>query len=182
MDATIERSLIHKGAKFDFEHVRCTLNDGTRYEREVVRHPGAVCILGVLDDGRVVLIRNYRLAVEGWEWELPAGTLEAGEAPDVCAARELEEETGYRAAEIVSLGTFLTTPGMTNEVMHVFCARGLVLEEQRLEVGEHIEVFPMSVNEVFGLIDTGEMRDAKSMLTLMLAVRRGLLPPTGSDA
>ena len=175
----IEREPIHRGAKFDFERVTVTRSDGRVFAREVVRHPGAVCVLGVLDDGRVVAIRNFRIAVEGWEWELPAGTLEKGEDPAACALRELTEETGYRASEVISLGTFLTTPGMTDEVMHAFLATGLTRGEQDLEIDERIEVREMTVGDAMAMVDSGEMRDAKSMLTLALALRRGLISEGG---
>jgi len=180
MADTIERTLIHAGAKFDFEQVRITLENGRTLSREVVRHAGAVCVIGILDDGKVVLIRNFRVALEAWEWELPAGTLEAGESPEVCAGRELEEETGYRAREILPLGTFHTSPGMTDELMHAFAATGLTKLEQRLEDDERIEVFEKPVCEAFEMMDRGELADGKSMLTLLLAQRRGLLK-TGAD-
>ena len=173
MGRTVEQSLIHEGAKFDFVRVDVTTETGEAYTREIVRHPGAVCVLGALDDGRVVLIRNDRVAVGSWEWELPAGTLEPGEAPEACARRELEEETGFRAATVESLGTFLTTPGMTDELMHAFVARGLTQREQALEADERIEVHVKTVGEALAMIDDGTLRDAKSMLTLLLALRRG---------
>ncbi|MEQ9616476.1 MAG: NUDIX hydrolase [Phycisphaerales bacterium] len=181
MSGTIERTLIHKGAKFDFERVTVTRGDGRVLQREVVRHPGAVCVLGVLGDGRIVMIRNFRIALEAWSWELPAGTLEAGEDPAHCAGRELEEETGYRAESIVPLGTFHTTPGMTDEVMHAFAATGLVKTAQDLEEDERIEVREMTVGEAYALMDAGDLRDGKSMLTLALAARRGIIAEGGRE-
>lgn len=181
MGETIETTVIHEGPKFDFVRLDVTEGDGTTYSRDVVRHPGAVCVLGLLDGGRAVMIRNYRVAVESWEWELPAGTLEMGEDPSLCALRELEEETGYRAERVESLGTFLTTPGMTDEVMHAYLATGLSEKETALEAGERIETHVKTVDEALAMVDSGEMRDGKSMLTLLIAERRGLLRRDGTE-
>ncbi len=118
------RRLIHKGRKFDFEMVNVRLPSGRSVEREVVRHPGAVVIIPVLDDHRVALIRNYRIALGMTVFECPAGTLEPPEPPETCASRELIEETGFRAATLIPLGWFYTTPGLTDEKMYAFVARG----------------------------------------------------------
>lgn len=174
-----ERQLIHKGAKFDFERLLFSTPDGRTISREVVRHPGAVVVLPILhqDDGpRIVMIRNERLAVGKELWELPAGTLEPPEPPDRCAGRELEEETGFHAASISPLATFYTTPGMTNELMHAFLATDLSPVAQRLEEDERIRVVRVSPSEALDLLDRNELVDAKSMLTLLIAQRRHLLP------
>lgn len=175
-----ERRLIHHGKKFDFEMVRYQTASGRTMEREMVRHPGAVCILPILaaeagHGARVVMIRNRRFALGVELLELPAGTLEAGEDPAHCAARELIEETGYRAESIIPLGSFYTTPGMTDEVMHAFAATGLRHVGQRLEEDEQIRVEVFDVSAALALVDHGELKDAKSMVTLMLGERRGLL-------
>ncbi|MEO1130191.1 MAG: NUDIX hydrolase [Planctomycetota bacterium] len=176
MTRVCERRLIHKGAKFDFETVSFEGADGRIVRREVVRHPGAVTVLPVLDDGAgVVLIRNERFTLGTELWELPAGTLEAGEDPAACALRELEEEAGYQANAAEALGRFYTTPGMTDELMHAFVATGLTKTEQRLEQDERIRVETMPVQEALRMVDRGDMMDAKSMLTLLMASRRGLL-------
>lgn len=191
MNRTCERRVIHRGAKFDFEQLTWTTSDGRRLSREVVRHPGAVCILPVLAPGEllatgepartacVVLIRNDRIAIGESIWELPAGTLEPGESIEVCAARELEEETGYRAAQIRPIASFLTTPGMTDERMHAFSAQGLAYRGQNLEDDESIRVVVTPMDDVFRMIDAGEIVDAKSVLAILLAMRRGLIRPLG---
>jgi len=181
MDHATTRETILKGRKFDFERVTFTNRVGERTTREVVRHPGAVCILPILDDGRageearVVMIRVYRFALDRDTWELPAGTLEAGEAPEACAPRELIEETGFEASSLTKLGSFHTTPGMTDELMHAFVATGLREVGQRLEEDELIKPVVVTVGEALAMIDDGRLADAKSMLTLLLAVRRGLV-------
>lgn len=179
MDEPIERTTLCKGARFDFERLAWRAPDGSRVEREMVRHPGAVVVVPVLDDGRIVLIRNRRIIVGATLWELPAGTLEPGEDPARCAARELEEETGYRARTIEPLASFYTTPGMTDERMRAFCARGLRHIGQSLDPGEEIEARPVTREHAMQMLDTGQLVDAKSMLALLLAERNGLVGPGG---
>jgi ADP-ribose pyrophosphatase len=176
------RRLLHRGKKFDFEIL--TLRDarGNVIEREVVRHPGAVVIVPVLDRGpdgqagpHIVLIRNRRIAVGQTLLECPAGTLEPPEPPERCAARELIEETGYRPATVTALGWFYTTPGLTDEKMHAFAATGLEQVGQDLEEDENITFEIVPAGRALGMIGTGELADAKSMLALILADRRGML-------
>lgn len=176
-----EREVIWKGAKFSFERLTVRCNDGSLMRREVVRHPGAVCIAPILEESerraavRLVMIRQFRPVLGREVWEFPAGTIEPGEPPAACAPRELEEEAGYRAAHIDPLGAFYTTPGMTDEVMHAFAARGLTLIGQRLERYEQIRVEVLSALEVFAMFERGEFVDGKSIVTLHLAAARGLL-------
>ena len=116
------REEIFQGVKFGVERRRVPTRDGGSAIREVVVHPGAVVVLPFLDDGRVVMIRNRRFAVDETLWELCAGTLEPGEDPAVTAARELVEETGYEASSIEALTTFYTSPGICDERMYAFVA------------------------------------------------------------
>jgi ADP-ribose pyrophosphatase len=174
----VSRHLVRRGAKFDFEIATYPGPDGTTLEREVVRHPGAVVVLPVLAGAagdRVVLIRNWRVSVERRLLELPAGTLERGEEPASAAARELTEETGFSAATMTPLGWFYTSPGLSDERMWAFVAGGLAAGPQRLEADERIEVCVMTASECLNLISTGELCDAKSVLTLLRAVREGLV-------
>jgi ADP-ribose pyrophosphatase len=175
------RSTIFKGSKFSFEAVTLTGPGGRTLERQVVRHPGAVVILPILEEPgrqtRIVLIRNVRVALERELLELPAGTLEAGESPAHCAMRELSEETGYEAATLDPIGRFHTTPGLTDELMYAYAARGLSHVGQHLEADESITVCPLGVQEVLTLIDRGDLVDGKSVLSIFWAIRRGLLRP-----
>ncbi|MGE3106952.1 MAG: NUDIX domain-containing protein [Phycisphaerales bacterium] len=177
----ISRRTIHKGRKFDFEMVNVRRRDGKTIEREVVRHPGAVLIVPILADGRVVVIRNYRVAVGVRLVEFPAGTLEHGEDPASCAARELIEETGYKAATLAPLGWFHTTPGLTDEKMYAFAALGLEHVGQHLEEDEDIQVEQISGAEALAMLGTGSAsrlgtwRDGKSMVAVILAQRAGYL-------
>jgi ADP-ribose pyrophosphatase len=149
---------------------RVTYRDaaGHAHEREVVRHPGAVTVVPVLDDGRLVMIRNWRVAVGQWLDEFCAGKLEPGEDPAAAAARELEEETGHAAGEIRPLGTFFTSPGFADERMHVFEARALRQVPPRLEHGEQIEVVVRSPEELEAMIARGEVLDGKSLGAFLL--------------
>lgn len=175
----VERVVLHHGAKFDYEEARWTTPDGRQLARQFVRHGGSVVILPILDSPgqppRVVLIRNRRMSVPADLWELPAGTLEKDEQPLLCAARELEEETGYAAGNIELLGRFHTSPGMTNELMHAFAARNLSVVGQRLEIDEGITVHPVPVAEFWAMVDRGEIIDAKTLAVAAMAARRSLL-------
>lgn len=176
----VARRTLHRGRKFDFESLTVRRPSGEELEREIVRHPGAVVVVPVLGDGRIVLIRNYRISVEQRLWECCAGTLEPPEDPAVCAGRELIEETGYRAGRVEPLGWFYTTPRLTDERMHAFIAQDLVEVGQSLEDDESIEVASVPAAEALAMIDRGDLRDGKSIVAILLAERRGLLRVTTS--
>ena len=142
--------------------------DGKLVQRDFIRYAGAAVILPVLADGSIVLIENYRFAVEEHLLELPAGMLEPDEPPELCAARELTEETGYTAGRIEKLGWFYTGPGTCNETMHVFLATDLTEGEQALEVYERIEVRVTPVPDVRAMIADGRIHDAKTIAALSL--------------
>jgi ADP-ribose pyrophosphatase len=142
--------------------------------RDVVRHPGAVTVVAVKDDGTMVLVRKRRVAVERWLVEFCAGKLERGEDPQVAAARELEEETGYAARSLVKLGAFYTSPGFADEIMHVFVATGLSPVPQRLEPGEELEVVEMRPEALAAQISTGRVTDGKTLGAFLLwSLREG---------
>ena len=136
--------------------------------RDVVRHPGAVAVVAVKDDGRLVLVRNRRVAVARWLVEFCAGKLERGEDPARAAVRELEEETGYRAGKIEKLGAFFTSPGFADEVMHVFLATCLTPVPQRLEPGEELEVVEMDAPTLAAQIACGAVTDGKTLGAYLL--------------
>ena len=140
--------------------------DGQTHVRDIVEHPGSVVILPLLDDGRVCLIRNYRIAVDATLIELPAGTLE-GEDPLTTARRELIEETGYRARSLEPLLDFFVSPGILNERMHLFVARGLTPGEPELEPGEEIERLEVPWAEALEMIRAGTIQDAKTLVGLL---------------
>ena len=141
---------------------------GQTVTRDVVVHPGAVTILPVTDDGRVVLIRNYRYPTGGELLELPAGTLEPDEPPERCALRELEEETGYRAGRLEPLCEFYTTPGICTERMWVYVATGLTKTRQNLQGHEEISVDVIDGDEVRRMLRDGQIEDGKTVAALGL--------------
>lgn len=155
------------GRRFDVRRYEIIEEDGRLIQREVVIHPGAVVILPLLDADSVVMIRNERFATGEVLWELPAGTIEPHEAPELTAARELIEETGYRAAEILPLTNFYTSPGFCNEAMYAFIARNLDFVGQQLDESEKIssEIVPWS--RLLEMIKAGAIRDGKTLASLL---------------
>jgi ADP-ribose pyrophosphatase len=172
--------LIYSARVFRVVRRRYALADGRPAERECVLHPGAVAIVPVTTDGRVCLIRNHRIAVERTLIEIPAGTLESGEEPAVCAARELEEETGYTAGRLEKLTSFFMSPGILNERMHVFLATDLQPGPTRLQAGEEIENYLVPWREALAMVERGEIEDGKTVAALLFvdAFRRDIATTT----
>ncbi|NGX62039.1 MAG: ADP-ribose pyrophosphatase [Chlamydiae bacterium] len=164
--------MLYQGNRVDLLSIETTHPDGGSVRREVVSHPGAVVILPMLDEDTVLLIRNERPCVLETLWELPAGTLEAGEEPIACAARELEEETGYRAASLEPLLEFYTSPGFCNELLYIFLAKDLSFVGQNLDETEKIEVVPTSLPSALEMITDGTIRDGKTIASLLFFIHR----------
>jgi ADP-ribose diphosphatase len=148
--------------------------DGSTGQLEMVRHPGAAAVLPLLDppgtpDPRVLLIRQFRHAAEGFIWEIPAGRLDPGETPEACARRELEEETGMRAARLETLTAMYTTPGFTDERIHLFLASGLDEGSHRREPDEFLELHPIRWSEALRLVRRGDVTDGKTLVALLYA-------------
>lgn len=146
--------------------------NGSTGKLEMVRHPGASAVVPLLDearsaDPRVILIRQFRHAADGFIWEIPAGRLDPGETASTCAQRELEEEIGMTADVLSRLTTIFTTPGFTDERIHIFLATGLKPGKQRREADEFMEVQTKKWSEVMSLIRSGEIKDAKTLAGLM---------------
>lgn len=150
-----------------------TISEGElTYQREVVHHFGSAVIVPVFDDGTVALVRQYRHPAVRYLLEVPAGTLEDREPPEVGAARELEEEIGFAAERLEKLSEFFVSPGFLEEKMHVYLATGLMKREQRLEADEILEVVRLPIAEALEMITSGEIQDAKTIIGLMLAAPR----------
>lgn len=146
--------------------------DGSQGELEMIRHPGAAAIVPFLDDPgspdpRILLIHQFRHAAEDWLWEVPAGTLTKGEHPDDCARRELTEEAGVEAKKLTRLTTIFTTPGFTDERIHLYVATGLTPMALSHDQDEFMTVHEKRWSAVGKMIRTGKIRDAKSMCALM---------------
>ena len=168
----IEKQIVFKGKKVQVEVDRVEDEEtGREYQREMVIHPGAVVILPVMEDGRILLIRNHRYSVHQVLIELPAGTLEKGEDPMNCAGRELLEETGYLAGRLKRIGAFYSSPGVLTEKLYAFAAFGLEKKETALEDGEEIEIMPTLFDDALKLIDSAEIMDAKTIATLLMYER-----------
>ena len=150
---------------------RVTLPSGQRLDLDIVKHPGAAAVVPFTSQDEVLLLRQYRHAVGGTIWEVPAGKLDPGESPEVCAVRELEEEAGQHADRIDKLGWIWTTPGFCDEVIHLFAAFDLHPVPSRAEDDEIIEVVPTRLEDALDLVWRGEMGDAKSALALLHAAR-----------
>jgi ADP-ribose pyrophosphatase len=174
------RAYSGKVINVDVDRVR--FPNGNEGELEMVRHPGASAVLPFLsdpggDDPQVLLIRQYRYAADGFIYEVPAGKLDEGEDPEVCARRELLEETGCQAERVERLTTIYTTPGFTDEQIHLFMATGVTRgEAQGREADEILEVETLPLSRALELVERGEIQDSKTIVSLLFAAgfRAGL--------
>ena len=162
----------YSGRVIDLDVDTVRFPDGSVGELEMVRHPGASAVVPFADDPRstdptVLLIRQFRHAAERYVWEIPAGRLEPGEAPEACARRELEEEAGVTAGDLRRLTTIYTTPGFTDERIHLFLATGLAVGTARRESDEFVEVHRRRWSEVLALMERGEVEDGKTLVALL---------------
>jgi ADP-ribose pyrophosphatase len=161
-----EESILLKGERFNVHQMQLVGSDGKMYQREVIRHPGAVVLLPLIDRDTVVLIENQRPTVGQALLELPAGTRESEEAPEATAARELVEETGYRAGSLTKIHEFFSAPGICDELMHLYLARNLTKGEHHREATEEIENRIAKRDEIIQWISEGRIRDAKTLVGL----------------
>jgi ADP-ribose pyrophosphatase len=166
------REIVYRGRKIQVAVDVTQAADGTTIRRDVILHPGAVVVLPLVDADHVCLLRNHRFVVGETLWELPAGTLEPGEALEHAARRELIEETGYRAERWTSLGYLYASPGVLDEKLHLFVAEELTAGEARPEADEELEPRVLPWSEAMRLALGGEIRDAKTITALLLWDRR----------
>lgn len=157
---------LYKGRILDLRLEDVELPNGRSVTLEVVHHPGAAAIVALDARGDVALIHQFRFAAGGFIWEVPAGTLAPGEAPEACARRELREETGLDATQWTGLGSILTTPGFCDERIHLFLARDLSDAAQALDHDEVLTVSRVPFRRALDMIRTGEIEDAKSIAAL----------------
>lgn len=182
-DDRVSGERVYAGRVLDVDLDRVRFPDGSIGELEMIRHPGAAAVValnppGVAEDtGQpiVALLRQYRYAAGGYVWEVPAGKLDAGEPPERCALRELEEETGLKAGRLERLTTIYTTPGFTDEVIHLFLARDLEPGNAGHEACEFIERHDVALRRAVEMVVDGEITDAKTICALLLA-QRALTP------
>jgi ADP-ribose pyrophosphatase len=165
---------VYEGKILDLEIDRVRLPNGVETTREVVRHRGAAVVLPLLEDGLVVFVNQYRYPTGEALLELPAGKLDPDESPRACAARELEEETGWQAGAIHALGVFYTTPGFSDELLHAFVATHLTnSDEVTPDPDEAIELVNLTVEETLAAARDGTIRDGKTLAALLLAQLHG---------
>lgn len=165
----IKSEVVFEGNLLTVRRDTVELPNGKHATRELIQHPGAVAVVPIRNDGKILLVRQFRYPVDQLTLEIPAGKLDPGEEPEACAKRELEEETGYKAKKLQLLSSILTTPGFTNEVIHLYLAEDLVLAEQCPDEDEFIDVEVFTKEEIRKMIENGTICDAKSLLGLLLA-------------
>jgi 8-oxo-dGTP pyrophosphatase MutT (NUDIX family) len=164
-----KRRVIYSGNVIRLTLDTVTLPNGSTAELEIMHHPGGAAVVALDAEGRVCLLRQYRHAVAGWLWELPAGKLDNAEEPLLCAQRELEEEAGMRARDWQSLGKIVSSPGVFTEVIHLYLARALTAVPMQLEEHEVIEVHWLPWAEALRMAEVGEIEDAKTLAGLLRA-------------
>jgi ADP-ribose pyrophosphatase len=169
MTNPIKKRCHWKGKSFDFDVEESILPNGKRSTTGMVRHPGCSAIVPVQKDHSVILLRQYRPAVRGFIWEIPAGTMHQGEDSLACARRELQEETGYRGNRFEKIGEILPAPGYSNERIHLYLATELVPCKQSLDEDECLEIHSFRFEEVMEMITKGEIQDAMSIAGLHMA-------------
>jgi ADP-ribose pyrophosphatase len=171
-EAQLGSQVLYTGRIFRLDRDAVRFPDGSNAEMDIIRHPGASAIVPFMNDPQgenpqLLLLRQYRYAAGGYIYEVPAGRLDAGESPASCAVRELKEETGCTAERIEPLFTMFTTPGFTDEKIHVFMATGLTHGESAREADEFADVVIMTLAEALELIRVGEIMDAKTALSIL---------------
>jgi len=172
-EEAIQVHRVYSGKIINLRRDAVRLPNGREATREVVEHPGAVAIVPVTNNGEIILVRQFRYPVGQVLLEIPAGKLDPGETPEDCAARELIEETGFRAGRLQKMVSVFTGPGFTNEVIHIFLAQDLKEVGQALDSDEMLDVEFYSPPEISRLISANVIKDAKTIVGLSLS---GLLP------
>ncbi len=175
-ETLVGRRTVYSGRLLTVHEDDVRLADGRPARREIVHHRGAVAVVAVAEDGRVVLVRQWRHAVEGAIWEIPAGTREPGESPASTAPRELAEETGYRARSWSSLGEACVSPGYSREVIAFFLAEALTEGATDLDHDERVDVLLAGPEDIRSLVQRGSV-DCKTLAGLALAGRLPRLQP-----
>lgn len=163
-ERTVSSETLFKGRVISLQVDEVELPNGKTGKREIIKHPGAVAVIAITDEGKMIMVEQYRKAMERSLVEIPAGKLEPGEEPLRSAERELEEETGYGCAEMKHLISFYTSPGFADELVHVFVATGLTKKENPADCDEDefVEVIELTVEEAQRYIEEGKIADAKT--------------------
>jgi len=165
----IASHLNHRGRVIEVSTEVLRYSNGREHSLDFVRHPGAAAVVAVDPSRRVCFVRQYRHGIEDFMWEIPAGKLDRGEAPDVCAVRELREETGITARSWLPMGVYVPAPGIFTEVIHLYLARDLAVGEADPDVDEELELEWLPIDEAVARVNRGEWNDGKTAMALMRA-------------
>ena len=165
-----KKELLYAGRVFKLMRENITLENGVTTSLDIVRHPGASAMVPIYDTNTVLLIKQYRHAVGGFIWEVPAGTFNDSEAPLECAKRELVEETGFSAETWEKLGEITPVPGYSDERIHIFLASDLGPARQNLDSDEVLSVHKIKLNDVIDMVNKGEIQDSKTISSLFMAI------------
>lgn len=167
-ETTLSSKKVFDGKLLNVFLDKVRIPNGKEATREYIKHPGAVAVVPIQEDGKILLVRQFRYPAKKIFLEVPAGKLDKDEHPDHCVIRELEEETGYVAGTLKKMASIYTTPGFTDEVIHLYVAKQLVKTSQRLDEDEFLSVESYSVDEIRDMLGDGRISDAKTMLALLL--------------
>ena len=162
----LNREKVYEGPLFKVSRVTLQNSEGKEVVRDVIEHPGAACIIPMIDKETVLLVEQWRIGAKRSLWEIPAGTLDPGEDALTCAARELEEETGYKAGKLEHLFTMFPSPGILDEKMHIFVAMDLTKGEQNLDDDEEISIKPFSFKDLRIQLKANNIKDGKTIAAL----------------
>jgi ADP-ribose pyrophosphatase len=173
MEKTLTSKLLHQGRHLSFKTDEIQLPSGKTTTRDIVDHPGAVAIVPILDDGRILLVKQYRYTTGKELLEIPAGTLENGEPPDTCARRELKEETGYMAGSMKKVLAMYMAPGYSNEVIQLYFATALKAGESDAEEDEDITLEVFGPDELLERIEKNTIEDTKTIAGILIYLTHG---------
>lgn len=166
---TIKSEKVYEGKVINLRVDTVELPNGNTSTREIVEHPGGVGVIPINDANEVLMVRQFRKPIDNMCLEIPAGKLNKGEDPYACGVRELEEETGFKARKIVPLGKFYSTPGFTDELLHIYMATGLYQGTLNPDEDEFVEVEAIPLEKLYQMVLQGEVRDAKSIIAILIA-------------
>lgn len=171
-EKSISSEKVFEGHVIDVRVDMVEMPDGRTAFRDIVDHPGGVGVLAITNDNKIILVKQYRKPIEKAIYEIPAGKLDKGEAPIECGRRELEEETGYKAREFVSLGYMYPTPGFANETTHMFLAKDLYRGELHPDEDEFLDVETFDIDKVKEMILSNEINDAKTIIAFFKGLEK----------
>lgn len=163
---TISSEIIYKGEIFNVEKIKVSLPDQKISNRDVVRHNGGVAIIAEKENGKILFVEQFRKAIDSTLIEIPAGKLEKGEDPKVCASRELEEETGYKCDDIKFLGKIVMAPGFSDEIIYIYYAKNLYKGVKGGDEDEFINLFEFNLQEINEMIENGKIFDSKTICAI----------------